>query len=101
MDFFGIGLGEIILILIVALIVFGPGRLPEIARSIGRFTSNIKRMSSDLSSTVTKELSLEDKIPMPKKDPFDPAVPAAGEQAAPRPPDERAAAPDHLPGRQV
>ena len=47
MDFFGIGFGEIVLILILALIVFGPGRLPEIARTMGRLSRNLKRMSSD------------------------------------------------------
>ena len=60
MDLFGIGFGEIVLILIVALMVFGPGRLPEIARTIGRFSRNLKRMSSDFTSAMTKELDLEE-----------------------------------------
>jgi sec-independent protein translocase protein TatA len=60
MDFFGIGFGELVLILLIALIIFGPGRLPEVARTLGRFSRNLKRMSSDLTSAVTKELDLEE-----------------------------------------
>ncbi len=60
MDFFGIGFGEVVLILIIALIVFGPGRLPEVARSLGRMSRNLKKMSSDLTTAVTKEIGLEE-----------------------------------------
>jgi sec-independent protein translocase protein TatA len=60
MDFFGIGFGEVVLILVLALIVFGPGRLPEIARTIGRFSRNLKRMSSDFTTALTKEIDLEE-----------------------------------------
>jgi sec-independent protein translocase protein TatA len=60
MDLFGIGFGELALILVIALIVFGPGRLPEIARTIGRFSRNLKRMSSDFTSAMTKELDIEE-----------------------------------------
>jgi sec-independent protein translocase protein TatA len=60
MDFFGIGFGEIVLILILALIVFGPGRLPEIARTMGRLSRNLKRMSSDFTTALTKEIDLEE-----------------------------------------
>jgi sec-independent protein translocase protein TatA len=36
MDFFGIGFGELILILLLALIIWGPRRIPEIARNLGK-----------------------------------------------------------------
>ena len=60
MDLFGIGFGEIVLILIVALMIFGPGRLPEIARTIGRFSRSLKRMSSDFTSAMAKEIDMEE-----------------------------------------
>jgi len=60
MDLFGIGFGELVLILVIALMVFGPGKLPEIARTIGRFSRNLKRMSSDFTSAMTKELDIEE-----------------------------------------
>ena len=58
MDFFGIGFGEIVLILIVALIIFGPGKLPEIARTVGKFTRDVKKVSSDFTTAVNKEIDL-------------------------------------------
>ena len=45
---FGIGAQELILILVVALLVFGPKRLPELARSLGRGLAEFRRASSDL-----------------------------------------------------
>jgi sec-independent protein translocase protein TatA len=57
-DFFGIGFGEIALILIVALIIFGPGKLPEIARTVGKFTRDVRKMSSDFTSAVNKEIDM-------------------------------------------
>ncbi len=60
MDLFGIGFGEILLILIVALMIFGPGKLPEIARTIGRFSRNLKKMSSDFTSAMAKEIDMEE-----------------------------------------
>ncbi len=43
---FGIGLGELIIILIVVLIVFGPERLPEIARSLGKAGAEFKKATN-------------------------------------------------------
>ena len=46
MDFFGIGAWEILLILVVALIVIGPGKLPGIARTLGKTMRVIRKASS-------------------------------------------------------
>ena len=61
MGFFDIGLGEILLILVVALIIWGPGRIPEIARTIGRVVHNLKKATFDLTTAVTKEIEGEEK----------------------------------------
>ena len=60
MDLFGIGFGELVLILLVALIVFGPGRLPEIARTISRVYKNLARTSSEFTTAMKKEIDLEE-----------------------------------------
>lgn len=57
MGSFGIGFGEIIFILIIALLVFGPSRLPEAARAIGKGIRWLKKASSDLSTEISKELN--------------------------------------------
>ena len=45
---FGIGAQELVLILVVALLVFGPKRLPDLARTLGRGLSEFRRASNDL-----------------------------------------------------
>jgi len=60
MDFFGLGSGEILLIIIVALIIWGPGKLPEIARTIGKAVSSLRQTSSDLTAQIKKELEVEE-----------------------------------------
>jgi TatA/E family protein of Tat protein translocase len=56
MDFLGIGPWELILILIIAFIIFGPGRLPEIARAMGKGIHQLKRASTDFSVAVSREM---------------------------------------------
>ena len=60
MDLFGMGAGEILLVIIVALIIFGPGKIPEIARTLGKAVNTIKQTSSDLTSQIKKELEEEE-----------------------------------------
>ena len=57
MEFFGMGTGEILLVIIVALIIWGPGKLPEIARTVGKAMSALKQTSSDITAQITKELN--------------------------------------------
>ena len=61
MSFLGMGLMEILFILVVALIIWGPGKLPEIARTLGKTTRALKKASSDLTTQITKELEVEEK----------------------------------------
>jgi len=59
--FFDIGAGELLLILVVMLLVFGPGKLPELARSIGKGIYEFKRYSSALTKDVKEEVEREQK----------------------------------------
>ena len=63
MGFLGIGTWEILLILVLALIVLGPGKLPGIARTMGRTIRAIKKASADLTTTVTRELEAQENAP--------------------------------------
>ena len=49
---FGIGPLELVLILVVALLVFGPKRVPELARTLGRGLAEFRRASSDLRQSL-------------------------------------------------
>ena len=59
---FEIGFSEIILVTIVALVVFGPDKLPGLARDIGLWTGRIRRMISSVQHDVQRELSRADEL---------------------------------------
>jgi len=61
MDFLGIGGWEIFLILIVALLIYGPGRIVGVARSLGKFIYTLKNASSSLTAQITKEMEEQEK----------------------------------------
>ena len=50
MNFLGMGPMELMMILVLALIVFGPGKLPEIAGQVGRVVRDFRRTTAELSS---------------------------------------------------
>jgi TatA/E family protein of Tat protein translocase len=54
--FGSIGMPELILIFIVALLVFGPKKLPEIGKSIGKGLAEFKKASDDLKKTIEQEM---------------------------------------------
>ena len=59
MDFMGIGPFELLLVLIIGFLLLGPDKLPEMAAKAGRLYRNLKRATSDLTKTVTEDLSAE------------------------------------------
>jgi sec-independent protein translocase protein TatB len=56
MDFLGIGPLELIVVLVIALIVVGPERLPELARSVGKTMRDIRAMSQGLMAEWQREI---------------------------------------------
>jgi sec-independent protein translocase protein TatB len=58
MTLLGIGPAELVLILVLALLIFGPNKLPEVARTIGKAMNDFRRTSQDVTSAVTRELDL-------------------------------------------
>jgi len=55
----GLGMGEILLILVIALVVFGPRKLPELGKSLGQAMSQFRRASEDFKRTWEQEVEIE------------------------------------------
>ena len=58
--FGSIGMPELVIILVVALIIFGPRKLPELGRSLGRSIGEFKKASNELRSTLEEEIRVEE-----------------------------------------
>jgi TatA/E family protein of Tat protein translocase len=61
MDFLGIGGGEILVIMLIAVLLWGPGRIVEIARGAGKIIHNLKSTTSEFTNQISKELEEEKK----------------------------------------
>jgi len=79
---FGIGSTELVIILIVALVLIGPSKLPDLMKSLGKGISEFRRMSTDVKSTLEREIERADeakRIEETKKELFGDDEPAKAE----------------------
>ena len=58
--FGSIGMPEMLIILVIALIIFGPRKLPELGRSLGKSLAEFKRASNELKNTLEQEIRLDE-----------------------------------------
>lgn len=64
---FGLGMPEILLILAIALIVIGPKKLPELAKTLGRAMGEFKRSAQDFKRSIDIDTTIQDPVPPPSK----------------------------------
>ena len=77
-----LGMPELIVIFVIALLVFGPRKLPELGRSLGKSLGEFKRASNELRSTLEEEVRIEE-----QRDTTKSAAAAPVEAPGPRPVD--------------
>ncbi len=94
---FGLSFGEIVIIAIVALLLLGPDRLPEAAKTLGKGLREIRKATDDLKDQVEREIYVEDrKVARPALVPPVAAAPVPG-PAGPPP----AASAENVPGLEA
>lgn len=82
-----IGMPELIVILTIALIIFGPRKLPELGRSLGKSLGEFKRASNELRNTLDEEIRIEEQRSAERSaEPARPVEKVANDQAVPRDP---------------
>jgi sec-independent protein translocase protein TatA len=59
---FGVGTQEIIIILVIALVVFGPKKLPEIGKALGQGLRELKKATRDIAESVKVDIETEEPI---------------------------------------
>jgi len=104
-----LGFQEVLFILVLALLIFGPRRLPEIGRTIGKGMAQFRKASNDLKRSIESEISLEEDAPARRPATFapsrtspsrhieSPAQPPAADSAEAGAEPEKAAEPETTP----
>lgn len=77
-----LGMGELVVIFAVALLFFGPRKLPELGRSLGKTLQEFRRASNELKHTLDEEISLEERTKATAELPAPAATPAPADSAA-------------------
>jgi TatA/E family protein of Tat protein translocase len=81
--FGSLGMPELVIIFVIALIVFGPRKLPELGKSLGKSLAEFKRASNELRNSLEEEIRVEeerDRAPKPAPAPAVVASPVADPQ---------------------
>jgi len=66
MNIFGVGLPEVTVILILALLIFGPKKLPELGKQLGKTLKSLKKASNEFQNEIEQVMNEEDKEVSPK-----------------------------------
>jgi TatA/E family protein of Tat protein translocase len=82
--FGSIGMPELLIILTIALIIFGPRKLPELGRSLGRSLGEFRRASNELRNTLDEEIRMEEIKNERKAEAPRPAPPSPDDPSVPR-----------------
>jgi len=65
MNIFGVGLSEVTVILILALLIFGPKKLPELGKQLGKTLKSLKKASNEFQNEIDKVINEEEKKELP------------------------------------
>jgi len=86
---FGLGIQELIIIFIIALLIFGPKKLPDLGKALGRGIAEFRKASDELRDGIVSQIRLEEEMEPPRY-PASQAKPQAGQASSPPSPEVRA-----------